>query len=278
MPSFAGLNFGTLEIKQRSNPILVKLQGGQFQKVSWLLTGWETGSYKIPEMALNYLDLQKKPAVLRIPSRSIKIVSLLPENKTKEELLKLDVKGLKGPVELPPRLTLLWWFLGGIVLVVIAWLVFRIFYKPRIDARLSQDLIPPEPAHIIALRRLEVIQNAGYLASGDFKTFYSELSECAREYLENRFQIRALEMTTEEFLIYVSSNKCLKHEFELILKEFLKFSDLVKFAKHLPLVEEANQSIAIIRQFIDATMEIPAEPISQPIAAAQNNQPREQLT
>ena len=277
MPDFAGANFGALEIKEKSNPVLTKLQGGQIQKVSWLLTGWEIGTYRLPELIVNYLDSNNKPGVLQIPSRNLAIVSLLPKNKTVDELLKLDIKGLKGPVGLPPRLTILWWFIGGIALVIIVWLLVRIFYKPKAEA-LTGDLIPLEPAHIIAFRRLEAIQNADYLTNGDFKTFYSELSECAREYMENRFQIRALEMTTEEFLIYVSGNNCLKFEFQMILKEFLKFSDLVKFAKHLPLIEEADRSTMIIRQFIDATKEIPAETIDPAIAANQNNHPGEQLT
>lgn len=203
--------------------------------------------------------------------------------------MKLDPKGLKGPVGLPPRLTILWWSLAGIGLLGLIWLLYRILRKHLIKETKSIAGAPPsEPAHVIAMRRLESIRAAAYLANGDFKTFYSELSECTREYLENRFQIRALEMTTEEFLIFVSTNRCLKLEYELILKEFLKASDLVKFAKHLPLLDEANLSLEIVSQFIEttkcseaikcseATIEIPEEATGQPGNLSQNNDYREQ--
>jgi hypothetical protein len=112
-----------------------------------------------------------------------------------------------------------------------------------------------EPAHLIALRRLEALQGAGYLEAGDFKTFYSELSEIIREYMENRFQIRALEMTTEEFLVHLTKDNSLTREQQLLLREFLNYSDLVKFAKHLPLLEEADRALAKSRELIEETKE-----------------------
>jgi hypothetical protein len=251
-------NIKPLEIKERSPLETIKLQGGKVQKLSFLAVSWEPGKYNFSPLTIPYKDPSGKSGTIKLPGRSLTVVSLLPKDKTSTQLLKLDVKDLKGPVGLPPRLVILWWSLAGIGLIALGWLLYHLLHK-----RLAKDTgsvtgsIPSEPAHIIALRRLEAIRATNYIASGDFKTFYSELSECAREYLENRFQIRALEMTTEEFLIYVSSSRCLKLEYEVILKEFMKFSDLVKFAKHLPGVEEADHSLEIIRQFIETTKEVP---------------------
>lgn len=252
------VNIKPLEIKDRTPLVTTKLQGGQVQKLSFLVSSWKPGKYTFTPITIPYKDPSGKSGTIRMAARSLKIDSLLPKNKTTAQLLKLDAKGLKGPIGLPPRLVILWWSLAGIGLIALGWLLYHLLHK-----RLAKDTmnitgsLPSEPAHIIALRRLDAIRATDYLANGDFKIFYSELSECAREYLENRFQIKALEMTTEEFLIYVSSNRCLQLEYEQILKEFMKFSDLVKFAKHLPLVAEADHSLDIIRQFIETTKEVP---------------------
>ena len=259
IPELVGTDSNSFEIKHKSIPVWERRLDGQVQKVHYLITGWTTGIYKIKTFTVPYQNRSKKDGFIRVPGRTFTIVSILPLNKSKDELLKLDVKGLKGPVSLPPRYDLLWWCLGGIVVLILIWLLIQTVRKmaTKKETQNITNTMIAEPAHIVALRQLTAIQNMDYLAKGDFKTYYSELSECIREYMENRYQIRALEMTTEEFLNYVSTNQDLKLEFQLILKDFLNSSDLVKFAKHLPLIAEAQHSLAIVHQFIEATKEIP---------------------
>ena len=62
-----------------------------------------------------------------------------------------------------------------------------------------------------------------------------------REYLEKAYNINAMELTTEEIVALVKKNKDLE-EIRLVLKEMLEISDLVKFAKYVPLdnVNEAS--------------------------------------
>lgn len=256
--------FEKLDVKHRASLVTTKLRGGKAESLSFQLVAWEPGKYVFKRHPIPYKDPSGKPGTAYLPGRTLTVSSMLPKDKTASELLKLDVKGIKGPVGLPPRLDILWWSLGAIALIALGWLLYSLLHKRLAkDTGPAGDSIPAEPAHIIALRRLDVIRDAGYLASGDFKTYYSELSECAREYLENRFQIRALEMTTEEFLNYVSTNRCLQPEYEKILKEFMKFTDLVKFAKHLPLMEEAEQSLEIVRHFVETTKAEETVPTTQ---------------
>ena len=266
--------FEKLEVKQRSPLTTTPLQGGKVEKLSFLVVAWEPGKYVFKRFAVPYKDPAGKEGTAHIPARTLKVMSLLPKDKTVSQLLKLDIKGVKGPVGLPPRLNILWWSLGAIALIALGWVLYSLLHKHLKKTSASgPDSVPAEPAHIIAMRRLEAIRTANYFESGDFKAFYSELSECVREYLENRFQIRALEMTTEEFLIHVSSNRCLQLEYGQILKEFMKFSDLVKFAKHLPLVEEAEHSLDIIRHFIETTKMAESVQTTEPGQAAQAPRP-----
>jgi hypothetical protein len=266
MPDPVETNSRAFQIKEKSKPVYEHRRDGLILKLHFLVTAWETGSFTIPAFKVDY-QYQSKPAgFFTISGRKITVSSTLPPNKTNEQLLKLDVKGLKGPVGLPPRYQILWWFLAGIVLLIFVILLVKVLRK--MAAQKGPEFLPgsviTEPAHLIALRRLEAIRKANYLANRDFKTYYSELSECVREYMENRFQIRALEMTTEEFLTYLSTSHRLKPEYEMILKDFLNSSDLVKFAKHLPLLEEADRSLTFIHQLIEATKEVPGTELLKP--------------
>ncbi|MBI4309916.1 MAG: hypothetical protein HY591_06255, partial [Candidatus Omnitrophica bacterium] len=74
-----------------------------------------------------------------------------------------------------------------------------------------------------------------------------------RHYLEDRFQIKAPEMTTEEFLNLVKTSPALKEEHKRILRDFLNGCDMVKFARHEPTVEEAQANFDLARQLIEET-------------------------
>jgi len=81
-----------------------------------------------------------------------------------------------------------------------------------------------------------------------------------RQYLENRFNIRATEMTTEEFLIRVREDRALSFEHKGLLREFLQSCDLVKFAKYEPGQQEALSSMVAAKKLIDQTKEEESAP------------------
>ena len=54
-----------------------------------------------------------------------------------------------------------------------------------------------------------------------------ELSDVVRTYLENRFDMRAPELTTEEFLESVSDSPDLTRDHQTLLRQFLRQADLV---------------------------------------------------
>ena len=104
---------------------------------------------------------------------------------------------------------------------------------------------PPEPAHVIARRRLAALRAADLSAAGKIKEYYSELSFCLREYLENRYHLPALEMTSGEILQSpVQAGLPLTQQ--AALAEVLNLSDLVKFAKHRPAEETAIAHFSLV--------------------------------
>ena len=86
------------------------------------------------------------------------------------------------------------------------------------------------------------------------KEYYSSLTDILRVYIERRFLIGAMEMTSAE-IIDSLKNKELDKSVLFSLKDLMQVSDFVKFAKLKPTYEENESSIIIAESFIDKTEE-----------------------
>jgi len=137
-----------------------------------------------------------------------------------------DIRDIKPPIEISNPWTLVWWTLAVIILLVILRLAWLYWQKRRLQA----SYVPPVPAHIRAeqapQQALEIIAQP--------KPFCILVSDTVRGYLEERFNFRAPERTTEEFLRELSATDLLLPEQKESLGNFLESCDLVKFAKYEP--------------------------------------------
>jgi len=89
---------------------------------------------------------------------------------------------------------------------------------------------------------------------GEFQEYHTAISLIIRNYLYNRFQLKALEATTNQILQMVNYDY-ITERLQSELKEVLETSDLVKYAKASPL-DSANEFAAnFIRQLIKETLE-----------------------
>ena len=83
--------------------------------------------------------------------------------------------------------------------------------------------------------------------------FYTRLSDIVRRYLEDRFQLRAPERTTEEFLYETSRNGLLSAEHKELLGRFLQECDLVKFARLQPDDTDRQRAYDAAEKFVRET-------------------------
>lgn len=115
-----------------------------------------------------------------------------------------------------------------------------------------------QSAYEIARDRLDALmQRPLPLVGKEATSFYVELSDIVRQYLEDRFELRAPELTTEEFLDVVSESPDLHREHQLLLQEFLRQADLVKFAGFKPDESTVQASIDAANRFINDTQPQP---------------------
>jgi len=168
-----------------------------------------------------------------------------------------DIRDIKPPVDFPGSYALL--IIVGIVLVI-ALVAFLIsFFKKKIK---TKD-IPVEKvyksANQLALEALAELKRKNLPQKGRLKEYYFLLSDIARHYMEDRFQIRAPEMTTEEFLSSLRDSGVLSGMHKNLLKEFLNLCDIVKFAKYAPAQKETDESFEAAVRLIDETKQTQEE-------------------
>ncbi|MCW5801215.1 MAG: hypothetical protein KIT31_02290 [Deltaproteobacteria bacterium] len=84
-------------------------------------------------------------------------------------------------------------------------------------------------------------------------TWFVELSSIVRRYLELRFEIRAPELTTEEFLLVATARPELDGDHRTLLTQFLERCDRVKFAGYRPDADESLATLAAARGFVEDT-------------------------
>jgi hypothetical protein len=137
-----------------------------------------------------------------------------------------DIRDIKPPVEIPSGWEWFWWTLGTLAVVALLFAAWRYWQKRRSQIPVE----PPVPAHVRAKQKL---QEALALITRP-EPFCVLVSDTIRVYLEERFNFRAPERTTEEFLHELQSTDLLAAEQKEKLGEFLERCDLVKFARYEP--------------------------------------------
>lgn len=137
-----------------------------------------------------------------------------------------DIRDIKPPVAIPNGWEWAGWMLGALAVLAALFFAWQWWQKRRSKIPVA----PPVPAHVRAKQKLA--EALALIAQP--KSFCILVSDTIRLYLEERFDFRAPERTTEEFLHELQDTDLLATEQKEKLGEFLESCDLVKFAKYEP--------------------------------------------
>jgi len=148
-----------------------------------------------------------------------------------------------------------WWILIVGILVIAGLIYFLMFYKKN-KKPIFVRIKPKLPAHIIAFEKLELIRKEKIWSQGKIKEFHVQITDIIREYIENRFNIYAVEMTTSEILQAINDYTNTKESEKLKLQQVLELADAVKFAKYSSLQNENDLSLSNSFEFVENTKEI----------------------
>lgn len=157
-----------------------------------------------------------------------------------------DIRGPKELIEIPvpekPPYEL-WLGIGGaVLLVIIAWFIWKHFKKRQVAKS-------PRELALAALAELEV--NREFLMA---EAFADRAAQTVRQYIADRFGIAAPRRTTEEFLreLATEENSPLAGDGDQ-LRVFLKSCDLAKFAGSGLNLDKRGELVETARAFIRST-------------------------
>lgn len=163
-----------------------------------------------------------------------------------DDLAYYDLKALESV----PRN---WWLVLAYALAAAAGLALLIWAIRLWVLRPKKSRAPqPEPAlspEAWALQALAQLEAQDFLPKGQIKSFYSELIDILRHYLEREYALKAMESTAEE-LSQALAELSLPEEHKRSLKSALQRSALVKFAKALPALGESETDFAAVEKLV----------------------------
>jgi hypothetical protein len=251
----AGADFGAFEVLDKA--VTTGPADGDWveETLQVRLIAFEAGDLVIPAQELTVVDTEGRLARIVAEESQVAIRSLIANEPEPE--LKPDT----GPGEpvLEDDYTLLW-ILGALaaaLLVMLLTLLARWLLARRHPHR--EPLPPPRPPEEIALEKLEALERSTLLAEGLHKEFHVLLSEALREYLGGRYGFYALESSTEEILAELSEGRLPRGAALFTrIRGLLNETDLVKFAKAVPVPEESRELLDQTVAIVHATTPRPA--------------------
>lgn len=226
-------NIGALEVIQ-SYPIDTIKKDDRYELIKkYGLTQFDSGKYTIPSIKILINDKAVLTDSIKVEVANVQV-----------DTLRQKMYDIKDIVKAQESMGDWWKYLLGILLILgigafVYWYT-KIRQKKKIEEEVYKTPIEKATSLLNTLEKKELWQH------GEVKAYYSELTDIARNYIEEAIEIPAMESTTSELIAGLkaaSLRKKMKLSQETIENLFtvLKQADLVKFAKSKPLEFEITE-------------------------------------
>jgi hypothetical protein len=247
LPSL-GANLGGFEIRDYHEFEPRKVEDKIVHQVDYVISTFDVGDFEIPPIAVGYKVLPDTvEQIMKTESIKIVVESMKPSEDG-------DIREIKPPWEISfnwKPIVIIGIIAFFAILFVIAF-IYVIKKRKKGEAIIPKKLEPQRPPHEIAYEELQRLADSDLLETGQIKLYYSEVSDIIRRYLEGRYQIIAMEMTTTEVLDQLRATEIEENHFGFFV-QFLESCDLVKFAKYIPTETENEEIMKLAIQIVDET-------------------------
>ena len=214
-------------------------------KYDYLITSFDSAVYLLPpfKVIAGSDTVYSKELALK--------VSTIPvDTESPDEYF--DIKDVRKPkFVLKDYLSILLYILLALALIAtIAYIIYRVKkQKSLVPFKKEEPYIPP---HVTAIQKLDDIKSKKLWQSGWIKEYHSEISDTLRNYIEERFNVNAMEMTSGEILGILKGISEVDTAYDG-LKQILQLADFVKFAKYKALPDENELSLMNAYIFVNNT-------------------------
>ena len=230
--------------QKKGLPNLLDLKG------SVVITSFEEGIYELPQIAIGRVSedgvidtLMFDPVRLEVKTMPVDTATFTPHD-------------IKGQIRYPLTFSELFpWLCGFLLLTIIVILIVRLIRR-RLSAG-SAD-VRKDPAHIVALRKLDEYRGSQMWAPEKQKLFYSGVTDVLREYISERYGISAMEMTTAEIFADMK-NVDAPQELLSEVRDLFDRADFVKFAKYVASDEDNASALPVAVRFVTGTYQTDVE-------------------
>ena len=233
-------SFGALEVIESYKIDTIKSNDKYELIKKYGLTQFDSGKYTIPRIPIIINGKTVYSDSLKIEVANVKVDTL------KQKMF--DVKDIAAAESVSNG----WWkyLLAILALIGLGFLGYYLFKKFYKKPEKVEEIIYTSPIEK-ATSLLQQLEKKELWQRGEVKSYYSELTDIARTYIEEEIHVPAMESTTSELIVSlrnVAKNKKLKLSKETLenLEKVLMQADLVKFAKVKPLdfeIEEDKKRI-----------------------------------
>lgn len=235
-------NIGALEVIQ-SYPVDTVKKDDTYELIKkYGLTQFDSGRYTIPSIKIL---IDKKPFFtdsIKVEVANVKVDTLQQKMYDIKDIASVD-EGIGN-----------WWIYVLIVLVIIGIGAFVYWYVKKRQLKKIEEEVYKTPIEK-ATSLLNNLEKKELVQKGEIKEYYSELTDIARNYIEEAIHIPAMESTTSELIQAIraaSTQKKMTLTPETVenLERVLRQADLVKFAKSKPLDFEITEDRNKIQKVI----------------------------
>lgn len=210
----------------------------------YTVTSFDSALYYLPPMSVTVDGKLYKSKALALKVYSMPVDTLHPDQFFGQKTV------MKAPFVWED-----WYGLIGCSFLALPLLGFLIYFIVRI--RDNKPIIrkikvePKLPPHQAAMKEIERIKSEKVWQKGQSKEYYTELTDALRTYIKDRFGFNALEMTSSEIIdmLLDMNDKGAIADLRLLFQT----SDLVKFAKHDPQMNENDANLINAIDFINET-------------------------
>ena len=220
--------------------------GGTVEGQRYTLQAPMSGRLRIPALRVEYVDERGGTSgawrELLTDEIPFEVASVLPEGAAVDALLP--------PRPALPEIRAGWWVRWWPVVLALALVAGAGVWAYALWQRRAVERVRLT-AHERALGRLRALEARGFPRGAEADAWYVELSDIVRRYVEDRYAVRAPELTTEEFL--VEAGRSFSGPHRDLLGAFLERCDRVKFARYSPDRQESRDAWSAARQFLDET-------------------------
>ena len=245
-PQFSDTLATNVQILEKLKTDTAKISDGRISiTTEYLVSSYDSGFYYVPEFLF-------ETATEKVTSNPVGLtVNTVQVNEQTD-----DINAEKNIMSAPfSWIELARWSGIGLAAVLIIAIIVLLLMRFVFNKKVTILPETPEvvlPAHVVALQKLEQIKTEKIWQQGQIKQFYTDITDVIREYLSGAYGINAMEMTTDEIVALVKKNKDLD-EIRLVLKDMLELSDLVKFAKFVPLENENEKAVLDAFMIVEKT-------------------------